>query len=408
MCIDMTQPANSTPPGNAPLPFDATLLFKALQYQLLVAVEHCHALEPHQCLWIEVYGDVTVPGKTQTEVKLYSDNLTDGHPNFWNTLKNWLNEGFDHASYDSLVLLTSQEFSAQTHLKGWNGFTAAQKLKVMETIFAASQAPVEKKSDKKSKGDSNLSQPSKSQSLQQYVMAPERRPALMEILERMEITTGAETLEQRIHKYQTIHLKPIRPSKYQNFIDDILGFMCSTKLVNNGWQITYKAFADKISELTKHYMKHPTTFPPVDVAAIKKNIDIEEIKSRVFAKKIIEIGGEHRLKRAALHKVIAETTISDLYADGVLFKPDVTRYLNNHLESHKDGRELAMLYCKGTSCLEELKDLSMKFFLERHNLPVEQFCGMESTMTEFRNGIYHMLSDEHPEDEEDEFHWRLW
>ena len=78
---------NAGPSGKVPLPFNATLLFKALQYQLLVAVEYCHDLGPGECLWLEMFGDVTVPGKTQTEVKNYSDNLTDSHSNFWNTLK---------------------------------------------------------------------------------------------------------------------------------------------------------------------------------------------------------------------------------------------------------------------------------------------------------------------------------
>lgn len=406
--MNTTQPANSTQLGSSPLPFDATLLFKALQYQLLVAIEHCHALEAHQCLWIEVYGDVTVPGKAQVEVKLYSDKLTDCHPNLWNTLKNWLNEGFDHASFDALVLLTSQEFSAQTQLNGWNDFTAAQKLKVLENISAASKAAAENKSGKKDLSENSSSQLSKSQLLQQYVMAPERRQALMEILERMTISAGAENLEGLINTYQTVHLKAIRPSKYQNFLDDILGFMCSTKLVNNGWKITHKEFSDKLTELTKKYMKHPTTFPEVDIESIKSKIKTEEIKPRKFAKKIIEIGGEHRLKKAALHKVIAETAISELYKDGILFKTDVDRYLNNHLETHKDGRELAMLHCNSSLSQDDLKLQSMKFFLERHSLPVEQFCGMESTMVEFRNGIYHILAEDNPEDEDDEFHWRLW
>ena len=61
--MDTTQPENATLPGAAPLPFDATLLFKALQYQLLVAVEYCYDLAPSECMWLEVMGDVTVPGK---------------------------------------------------------------------------------------------------------------------------------------------------------------------------------------------------------------------------------------------------------------------------------------------------------------------------------------------------------
>lgn len=383
------------------LPVDATHLFKALQYQLFVAVDHCYALEPDQCLWLEVFGDVTVLGKTQIEVKFYSDSLTDSHSNFWNTLKNWLNGGFDHKAYQTLVLLTTQEYGAQTALKGWNDRTAAGKLSVMQTIFDASQGKL--KND-----DVETSKPSKSQTLQQYVMAAERRDDLIEILERMKITTAAASLEERIHNFKTVHLKTIRDTKYQNFINGLLGFMCGTELVATGWEITHKAFSDKLSELNKLYMKHPNTFPPLDEDALKKSIKIKEIKSRMFAQKINEIGGESRLHKAALHLLIAEQTISQLYDDGVLFKSDVDRYLSNHLVKHLDGRELAILNCEETFCEKELKNRSMKFFLARHDLAVDQFCSFENTRVEFRNGIYHMLADAHPEDEQDEFYWRLW
>jgi len=406
--MDTTQPPNATLPGDAPLPFDATLLFKALQYQLLVAVEYCYDLAPDECLWLEVFGDVTVPGKNQTEVKLYSDNLTDGHANFWNTLKNWLHENFDRTSFKKLVLLTTQEFGTQTQLKNWNTATPAERLSVMESIVAASEASAGKKSKKESEAGEGISKPSKSQSLQHYVMASERRDALIEVLERMHITTGADSLEQRLQIYQTRHLKPIRPSKYQQFIYELLGFMSSPELVIGGWKITHQAFTDKLSELTHRYMKHPKTFPQVDMAALKKSIEVEEIRPMAFAQKIVEIGGEQHLKRAALHRVVAQTTISDLYTDGVLFKPMVDLYLSNHLTQHQYVRELAMLGCKGVTCSNEMSTQSMMFFLQRNGLPAEPFCGLEHTMPEFRNGIYHMLAGEKPEDEDDEFHWRLW
>lgn len=407
-CRDTTEPLDTTPPSDAPLPFDATLLVKALQYQFLVAVEYCYDLEEGESLWLEVFGDVTVSGKMQIEVKNYSDSLTDGHSNFWNTLKNWLHEKFDHTSFKSLVLLTTQEFGHQSHLKGWNKLTASERLVIMEQISTASPPRAKKKNADQSAIKNETSKLSKSQSLQQYVMAPERRDALMEVLERMQITTGADSLEQRIQKYRTRHLKTIRPSKYQKFIDDLLGFMCSTKLVSEGWQITHEAFSAKLTELTKQYTKSPTTFPQVDTAALQKDINIEEIRSMPFAQKIIEIGGEQRLKRAALHRLIAQTTISDLYKDGVLSKSAVDLYLRNHLIRHVDGRELAMLDCMGITCQTELKTRSMKFYLECHSRTVEPFCSLEHTMTEFRNGIYHMLAGEKAEDKDEEFFWRLW
>lgn len=406
--MDTTQPENATLPGAAPLPFDATLLFKALQYQLLVAVEYCYDLAPSECMWLEVMGDVTVPGKTQAEVKLYTDSLTDSHANFWNTVKNWLHENFERTSFKSLVLLTTQKFGALTLLKDWNTATPAERLSIMESIAAPSQTGAD--TDEKSEPDAEASaiKVSKSKSLQQYVMAPERRVALMEVLERMHITTGADSLEQRLQNYETRHLKPIRPSKCKQFIEELLGFISSPQRVIGRWVISHQAFTDKLSELTHRYMKHPRTFPAVDVKALKKNINVAEIRPMPFAQKIVEIGGEIHLKEAALHRVVAQTTISDLYTDGVLFKSMVDLYLSNHLTQHRYGRALAMLGCAGVTCPAALGTRSMMFYLERNALAVEPFCGLENTMPEFRNGIYHMLASEEPEDEDDEFHWRLW
>lgn len=399
---------DTTQSGDARLPFDATLLFKALQFQMLVAVEYCHDLAPDECMWLEVMGDVTVPGKVQTEVKLYSDSLTDSHANFWNTVKNWLHEKFDRASFKSLVLLTTQEFGSQTLLKGWNTATAAQRLSIMEDIAGPTPTASGEQAEVEPNAEGVATKLSKSQSLQQYVLAPERRGALMEVLERMRITTGTEPLEQRLKAYETRHLKAIRPSKCQQFIYELLGFVYSPELVIEGWKITHQAFTDKLSELTHRYMKHPKTFPSVDVATLKKSVDVEEIRPMLFAQKIVEIGGEQQLKRAALHRAVAQATISDLYTDGVLFKHMLDTYLGNHLAKHQFGREHAMLGCSGITCQTHLNTQSMMFYLDRNGLPAEPFCGLEHTMTEFRNGIYHMLADEQPEDKDDEFHWRLW
>jgi len=400
----------SVVPGE--LPFDATVLFKALQYQLLVAIEYCHDLAPDECVWIEVSGDVTVPGRIQTEVKHYSDNLTDSHANFWNTVKNWMHEKFQRTSFKRLMLLTTQEFGAQSELQAWNECTPAERLVIMEDIFASSCNAADKRAAKQklkeAENESETVKPTKSQALQNYVMDPSRHDTLMEVLERMHIATGAADLEQSVHNYQTRFLKMIRPSKCQQFLDDMLGFMWSFKLLNEGWQITQQDFSTKITELTRQYIKHPDTFPQIDTTALKMSIDVEQIKPMLFAKKLAEIDGDRHLNKAALYRLVAETVISELLSDGVLFKPELDGYMQNHLLQHQFGREKAMLDCSNLTSDVELKKKSEIFYLERNSANVEPFCGMDHTRIEFRNGVYHLLAGEESEDEDEEFHWRLW
>lgn len=381
------------------LPFDATKLFEALQYQMVVALEYCYKLEKGKRLWIEVYGDVTLEGVSQVEVKLYADTLRDGHPNIWNTLNNWLNKAFDHRAYESLVLMTNQEFSPRSTLTEWNSSTAAQK----HALLAAIYDPVEKKFAR-----SKTAEPSEGLALQRSVMDPALKDELLKVLEKAVFITGSPSLQERIHDFKVLHLRAIRESKHQNFIDDILGFIGSNKFIESGWEISCEDFNAKVAELTKRYMSHSSIFPEVDVDALEQSIDLAEIADRPFVKKIFEIEGERRLKKAALELLIAGEVIDQLYTDSLASPFDIKRYQKNHLDRHQDGRQEAMIDCMGETCPIQLKRQSLSFFFAQHSAPVVRLNTFEDTTTEFRNGIYHMLADVKADRVEDEFYWRLW
>ena len=189
-----------------------------------------------------IIGDVTIEGSRQVEVKHFSDDLTDSHPNFWNTIKNWLHEDFPLNSYSRLTLLSTQGYGATTLLKEWNNSSAAERLAIMEKIVgrrkaakasasakaAASprNADIEAETSelageaaatsndqitKKAEDASDSAKASKSQTLQAYVMAAERRDALMLVLERMQIITCAPTLQERIQQYIPSISRPFGP-----------------------------------------------------------------------------------------------------------------------------------------------------------------------------------------------------
>lgn len=381
------------------LPFDATKLFEALQYQLVVALEYCYKLEKGKRLWVEVYGDVTLEGASQVEVKLYADTLRDGHPNIWNTLNNWLNKAFDHRAYESLVLMTNQEFSPRSTLTGWNSSTAAQKYALLAAIYD----PAEKKF-----AGSKAKEPSEGLALQRSVMDPALKDDLLEVLEKAVFITGSPSLQERIHDFKVLHLRAIRESKHQSFIDDILGFIGSTKYIDTGWEISCEDFNAKVVELTKRYMSHSSIFPEVDVDALEQTIDLAEIADRPFVKKIFEIDGEKRIKRAALELLIAGEVIDQLYADSLASPFDIQRYQKNHLDRHQDGRQGAMIDCMDETCQIQLKRKSLRFFFAQHSAPVVKLNAFEDTTPDFRNGIYHMLADVKADKVEDEFYLRLW
>lgn len=381
------------------LPFDASKLFEALTYQLVVALEYCHKLEKGKRLWVEVYGDVTLEDVAQVEVKLYADTLRDGHQNIWNTLNNWLNNAFDHRAYESLILLTNQDYSPKSTLTDWNSATAAEKLALLSAIYDAAEQRF---------AASKATEPSETLKLQRSVMGLAVRDELLEVLERAVFIAGSPSLNERLHAYEVDKLRVIRESKRQTFIDEILGFIGSTRYINTGWEITCEEFTTKFVELTKRYMKHSSIFPEVDTDALKQKIDLDEIADRPFVKKIREIGGEAQVKKAALQLLIAGEVIDTLYSDNLASEFDVKRYQKNHLVRHQDGRQSAMIDCMDETSPIQLQRQSLKFFHKQHAETVVQLNTFEDTTVDFRNGIYHMLADVKTDDEDKAFYWRLW
>jgi len=113
---------------------DATASTRGTIYHLCVAVAKCYELKEGQKLLIEELGDVTIENEQQIEVKQYSARLTDGHHNFWNALKNWLDDGYDHTPYKSLILHTTQEFGSDATISEWNGVDAEKRLELLLAI----------------------------------------------------------------------------------------------------------------------------------------------------------------------------------------------------------------------------------------------------------------------------------
>ena len=115
---------------------DATSSTKGTVYQLCVAVQKCFEMLSGQKVLIEKEGDVTIENEQQVETKFYSDDLTDGHKNLWNTLKNWIQPHFDETAYSSLILFTTQQFGRAATIKDWNDCDLEKRVGLLTSIHA--------------------------------------------------------------------------------------------------------------------------------------------------------------------------------------------------------------------------------------------------------------------------------
>lgn len=379
--------------------FDATKLFIALKYQILVAMEHCHTLGVGESLWIEVFGDVTISDDKQIEVKYYADDLTDGHQNFWNTINNWLKPEFNHHQYANLVLLTTQSFGKDSRLQKWSHLTVDERLAVLEMILSETEARYAKA------GKSSVP---KALELQRKVLAAERRSELIVVLSKMQIVTDEPELMDRIANYKKQYLRALMDHRCDEFMNDMFGFMTSPNLMNNGWEIASHEFTSKFRDLTSRYMVGTLKFPKVDCDILQHKASELDVESRSFAEKLKEIGAEAEIAEATVEILHAHHYLSELIKDCTVSPSDVQSYAQNQYKLHVSSWRGQLLSCPSGLSLAELHNRSQVFYFDRRGSSVDGFCGFDHTPIEFRNGIYHMLADEKPGMRPQEFHWRMW
>ena len=381
------------------LDFDATKLFIALKYQVLVAMEYCHSLGDGESLWIEVFGDVTVSDKKQIEVKYYADKLTDGHHNFWNTLNNWLKPEFDYRQYASLVLLTTQSFGDNASLKSWDCLTAEQRLKVLEDIRSGTETRL---------AETGKTTASKTLELQRKVLADDRRADLMDALARIQIITDQSSLMERIAHYKKQYLRAIMNHRCDDYMNDMFGFMTGPTLMTSGWQITSEAFTTKTRDLTSRYLVGSFKFPEVDHEMLERKASEMNVQARRFVKKLREIAADSSILDATVDLLHAQHYVHELIKDCTVSQSDIKGYTRNQYKSHINSWRSYLAKCPSGLCIADLHKKSQEFYFYRCAVQVDQLCSYNHTPIEFRNGIYQMLADEAPGTRPHEFHWKMW
>ncbi|WP_176514786.1 hypothetical protein [Pseudomonas faucium] len=390
------------------LDFDARKLSEAIKYQIHVAIEHCHTLDDDESLWIEVFGDVTTGIRDQIEVKMHSDSLTDGHPNFWNTLYNWLKPEFDHTRFQRLVLLTTQKFGAQSNLARWNDLTLSSRVELLVDICAQIDKRKPKRGRPKSGTEGARQVLSKSATQRQHIMSDGMREILLKAVPKIILITEHDDLLGLIARYAKEKLRHINPANVKDFCNDMFGFMTDAEKIGAGWEIKGREFSAKYSELSKRYMSGSLLFPRIDTEQIKTAARTSSFSDRRFTTKLSEIGADQHALNAAVLLLSAEAYMAAVLEDFTANKEDIEIYQNHHSELHHWRRLEAMDDCEDDYNHSQLSKASRKFFAKQCGADVVKLATYVDTPPEFRNGIYHILADEPYGLREHDFHWRLW
>lgn len=374
---------------------DATASSKGTIYQLYIALEKCFQLKTGQKVIVERYGDVTLTGSEQIESKNYSDSLTDNHINFWKTLGNWMKKGFDETSYQSLVLCTTQPFGIDSSFKTWNAMTVEQRLNTLQRIHQSSHLREQKRLTNPNKSGEQAPQ---SYRIQQRVMAVAEQEKLKRVVERLVIAAASPDLTGVYHGLVEHYGRFVLKEKAFDFVDALLGFVISPKIVDeNSWEISKEHFDDKVRELTPLYMQGTRVFPT------KFKRDKPPTAAEIQALGKLFIG---KIEGIQYHQVIPVAAMDYLYASDTVIK-DLRDYNvpPQHFPNFKDdvrGQFEPLYRTRCRSVKDVIKD-SQDFYdtITANNPPT--FPGFEIPNLSFRNGVIHMLCD----DPDTNLKWRL-
>lgn len=378
---------------------------KAIVYQLCIAVQKCYEMVEEQAVLIEELGDVTTEGYSQIEVKQYNDSLTDGHPNLWKTLQNWIRDDFDISSYNALILHTTQQFGKNATIKQWNDSTSSRRLEILEKIHDENEIGYQDKIKKQSATKDDLipiPQPPVPEVLkyQRYIFEKLHEDKLKEIVSKFFIEASSPTLSKLYIEIQQKYIKGILNTKRPDFLNALIGFIAQPQSEGEKhWRITYKEFDDKIGELQALYNRETRIFPTkyFDSGYIPRQDQTKNKNQYLFIKKIEDIEHHEALEDAFNDYIRTIETIND----------EFKKYCVSIARTESYKKQLMRLFGgmhrkHARNCSNIIKD-SQDFYDTVTTEPPPVFSGFDAIPSEFRNGILHVEMN----DASKNFKWRL-
>lgn len=361
------------------LPQDSSATFKGIIYQFYQALCRCFELDENEVLYIEKKGDIAVKGNSSVsvEVKHYKDNLTDSHPNVWKTLANLLRKEFDYKQFKHLLLITTQQTSAESSFSHWNSKKPYEKLNVLRSICHVRVQNGEKLSD-----------------YQQLVFDEIEQDYFIDFIGRFEIYDCSDSLDETFYKLVTQYTKHLGNNlkSRSNFIKALIGFILSPEVVvENGWAISCEDFTQECEHLSEVFRVNTRAFPPKSGESRNKLIGNE-----LFIQKIKDIRHDEVIDEAQSDYAETLDVINERLSKGTPYK-NFAAFQKEVLQNFRVRYRIAL-----RNTVEEISS-SQDFYDECQIRPVPTLSQSETPPYWFRNGVIHTCMD----DDSLDIKWKL-
>lgn len=377
---------------NNKLPNSAVDSTKAVAYQFLIALDIAFSLEQEQKLWIEKYGDVTISEDSQIEVKHLSKPLSDNNIAFWNTIKNWLDNRFEHHHYKSLVLSTTQSVGSKSIFNQWGSSDVEKRYSDLKNLWITAEQKF-----KKSQVTNSHYKLSDLLAIQREIFN-KKDAELKEILPKIVIASDALNYENKWQEMVRKYARGMPSENQQLFIQALIGFLISPS-VKDGWEITNSKFTEEVQKITSLYQNGQHTFPQIKKTT---ELDHKEYADKLFVKKINEISH---------HEVLIEAINDYVYANAIIlkelkgFQKSYDYYLEyqNQLKRKHNSKYREKCAELKLNIHHDIAICSQIFYDQLMSEDPQLLSPYTSTPVDFRNGVYHILADEM----EGNINWKL-
>lgn len=375
------------------LPQDATASTQGTVYQLYVVVWKCFEMVANQKVIVERFGDVTLSGQQQLEIKYFSDPLTDNHPNFWKSLNNWTRPEFDENQYESLILYTKQVFGSRSLFHDWNRKDVAGRMATLQAIVSAAEEKFKKQSPQA--GRSKKREPPDVLLMQRDIL--QRSGKLHSVVAKLAIADASPDIEGLYSRLKQTYAKGILEGKTDEFMQGLLGHVISPPTIcGPSWEITFDDFTTKVRELTSQYCRGTCYFP---MKFKRENVspdDQAKHSTDLFVSKIRDIQYETVIPKAIADYLYASDTILKDFKDYQVPHTAYRDFLDSVMDQFIPAYRKA---CRGQCDISN----SQNFYDDMMSSPVPSFQGFQPPGTTFRNGVLHMQLNDVGEN----LRWRL-
>lgn len=364
----------------ARLKHDDTLTKLGDIYHYLLVLKYCFELKLDEKIHVEQYGDISKESPNdsfQMEVKhhINQSNLTDRDSEFWNTLKNWLENKNHMNKFKELILLTTSQLNQASSFYDWEVKSANERLNILKEV-----SQEKKKREESFRGTYNK------------IFNNFNEEDIKSIVSKITIISGSQNVsllknELKVHP----HFLNVDELSFDSYLDSLLGHIirCPASPPYD-WEISYTDFKKVTVDLRDRFSTNNRIIP--NNYETKNITNVDKYMNRKFVKEIKRIKYDEMISDAINDVWRTNNTVIDYFDGNYIFFDDLKAYkkgLGRKLKIIKKDFELDYSDAEEKVRLKQSK----KYFNKSMSGELEGFGMIRTNSRFFQNGIIHEIVD---------------